>query len=217
MVLGWLGHTKTGGSGEPTDAGDRPGSEPAELGETQPGTAAEVTTTAGLPTNPPREASQHQDLPSELSVWSGTQPSESAGSSASHAAQPEFSRALYPLTEQNLDFLERWCGLTLEIVAPFAHRLRNTSEGHLIAPHNGEGDGEEYGRQVDGSVLESFAGGSEENGRGRGPSVWYADLNPPLPSSTSWLRSRCWSPSPRRQNSTLYRGPALGSSARRAS
>ena len=178
---GWLGHTKTGGSGEPTDAGDRPGSEPAELGETQPGTAAEVTTTTGLPTDPPREASEREDLLPGLTVRPGTQPSESAEAPATRDSIPELPRTLYPMTAQNSDFLEKFCGLAPEMVAPFAHRLRSTHEGDLIAPHNGDGDGEEYRPQADGSILKSFTGGSRDDGRGLGPSVWYADPEPAGP------------------------------------
>ena len=52
-----LGHTRPGGSNEPTDAGDRPGDKPPERGEAPPGASAEVIIT-DRPTNPPREASE---------------------------------------------------------------------------------------------------------------------------------------------------------------
>ena len=85
------------------------------------------------------------------------------------------------MTAQNSDFLEKVCSLTPEMVAPFAHRLRSTHEGRLTAPHNGDGDGEEYRPQADGSMLMSFTGGSRNDGRGRGPSLWYADPEPTGP------------------------------------
>ena len=85
------------------------------------------------------------------------------------------------MTGQTVAFLERAYGLTPELLAPFAHGLRSTHEGHLFAPHHGDGDGEEYGWQIDGSLLEHFTDGRRDEGRGRGPSVWSADPEPSAP------------------------------------
>ena len=179
---GGLGQPWPGGPGEPANAGDRPRSEPAERREARPGPSTEeVTATVDLPADPPREAREREEPVPALPVRPGTQPSESAEAAAARGPQPKSPRTLYPMTAQNSEFLERFCGLTPEMVAPFAHQLHSTHEGHLIAPHNGDGDGEEYRPQADGSILQSFTGGSRDDGRGRGPSVWSADPEPAGP------------------------------------
>ena len=151
---GGLGHAWPGGSGEPANAGDRLGGEPAERREASPGTAAaEVTTSRDLPADAPLEASEREDPLSALAVRPGTQPSESAEAPATRDSISKLPRALYPMTAQNSDFLEKFCGLTPEMVAPFAHQLRSTHEGHLIAPHHSDGEGEEYRLQANGSIL----------------------------------------------------------------
>ena len=180
--LGGLGQAWPGGPGEPANAGDSTGGEPAERREASPGTSPEEVTTSGdLPDDPPREARERKEPVPALPVRPGTQPSESAGAPAVRDPQPELPRTLYPMTAQNSEFLEEFCGLTPEMVAPFAHQLHSTSEGHFIAPHNSDGDGEEYWPQADGSILQSFTGGSRNDGRGRGPSLWSADPEPAGP------------------------------------
>lgn len=119
-------------------------------------------------------SNEREDPPLALTVHPGTRESEPAADPATHDSQPEFARTIHPMTEQNRDFLGRWCGLAPAMVAPYAHQLRSTSEGHLFAPHNGDGHGEEYTLQADGSILGTFTGGSRADGRGRGPSLWSA-------------------------------------------
>lgn len=113
--------------------------------------------------------------PPALPVRRGTHRFESANIQAPHDSRPKPPRTLYPMTTENSEFLDRLRCLTPEMVAPFAHQLRSTHMGDLIAPHNSEGDGEEYRPQADGSTLKRFTGGSRDDGPGRGRSVWYAD------------------------------------------
>ena len=77
-------------------------------------------------------------------------------------------RQLAPLGEQAVAYLTRERCLDPATVAAFAYRLRSNPHGHLVAPHNGDGDGEERGEG-----WRSFVG-SRDDGARRGRSLWHA-------------------------------------------
>lgn len=83
-------------------------------------------------------------------------------------ATPRPPRRLGPLGERATAYLTGKRGLDPATLAAFRHRLRSNAHGHLVAPHNDDGDGEERGEG-----WRSFVG-SREDGPRRGRSLWYA-------------------------------------------
>ena len=114
--------------------------------------------------------------PPPLPVGRGGRPSASASTAEAPSSEPPPTRTLAPLTEEvavgmvNVRCLEPYA------VRAFAHRLRTTAEGNLCAPHNAQGDGEEYHFEPNGKTRKHFTG-TRDWGAGRGRSLWYA---PPL-------------------------------------
>ena len=72
-------------------------------------------------------------------------------------ATPRPPRRLGPLSEPATAYLTTKRGLDPSTLAAFRHRLRSNSHGHLVAPHNDAGDGEERGEG-----WRSFVGNRED-------------------------------------------------------
>ena len=96
-----------------------------------------------------------------------------AAPTSNHEQHP--ARTLPPLSEIAAQYLMGPRCLDLSTVQAFMPSLRSDpDDGHLIAAHNDQGDGEKHIPLADGSVKKRFVGGNRLDGAGRGRSIWHA-------------------------------------------
>ncbi len=110
--------------------------------------------------------------PSALPLHHGGRPSAKVATFPPAGSRP--ARTLDPLGTVATEFLTTNRCLDPVTVEAFAHWLRaDPDDGHLVCPHNEQGDGEEYIPLPDGSTRKRFTGAMRD-GEGRGRSLWHA-------------------------------------------